>query len=69
MHFPLHFLSLYVQVKHFKEFIPQAFPTGNDLILDAEVLCVDTNTGNPLPFGTLGVHKVRLWDIEASLVL
>ncbi|KAL8569654.1 hypothetical protein ACOMHN_005771 [Nucella lapillus] len=45
------------KVAHFKEYIPQAFPTGNDLILDAEVLLVDTNTGNPLPFGTLGVHK------------
>ncbi|KAK6175663.1 hypothetical protein SNE40_014070 [Patella caerulea] len=45
------------KVAHFKDFIPKAFPTGNDLILDAEVLLVDTNTGNPLPFGTLGVHK------------
>ncbi|XP_076451969.1 DNA ligase 3-like [Babylonia areolata] len=45
------------KVAHFKDYIPKAFPTGNDLILDAEVLLVDTNTGNPLPFGTLGVHK------------
>ncbi|XP_035828474.1 DNA ligase 3 isoform X2 [Aplysia californica] len=45
------------KVKHFKEYIPKAFPTGSNLILDAEVLLVDTNTGNPLPFGTLGVHK------------
>ena len=45
------------KVKHFKEHIPKAFPTGADLILDAEVLMVDTNTGLPLPFGTLGVHK------------
>jgi DNA ligase-3 len=44
-------------VAHFKDYIPKAFPTGSDLILDAEVLLVDTNTGNPLPFGTLGVHK------------
>ena len=47
------------QVQHFSEFIPKAFPTGDDLILDAEVLLVDTNTSKPLPFGTLGVHKVR----------
>jgi len=47
------------QVQHFKEFIPQAFPSGDDLILDAEVLLIDTNTGNPLPFGSLGVHKVK----------
>ena len=45
------------KVKHFAEHIPSAFPTGADLILDAEVLMVDVNTGNPLPFGTLGIHK------------
>ncbi|XP_023652771.1 DNA ligase 3 [Paramormyrops kingsleyae] len=45
------------KVAHFKEFIPQAFPGGHSMILDAEVLLIDTNTGKPLPFGTLGVHK------------
>jgi len=45
------------KVKHFKDFIPQAFPDAVDLILDAEVLLVDTKTGVPLPFGTLGIHK------------
>ena len=50
-----------VQVSHFKDFIPKAFPGGGDLILDSEVLLIDTNTGNPLPFGTLGVHKVGGW--------
>ncbi|GFS06592.1 DNA ligase [Elysia marginata] len=45
------------KVRHFKDFIPKAFPTSSDLILDAEVLLVDNATGNPLPFGTLGVHK------------
>uniref|UniRef100_K1Q677 DNA ligase 3 n=1 Tax=Magallana gigas TaxID=29159 RepID=K1Q677_MAGGI len=45
------------KVQHFKEFIPKAFPTGDDLILDAEVLLVDNKTSKPLPFGTLGVHK------------
>lgn len=29
------------------------------MILDAEVLLIDTNSGKPLPFGTLGVHKVH----------
>lgn len=38
--------------------IPKAFAGGNDLIIDAEVLLVDTVTSKPLPFGTLGVHKV-----------
>ncbi|CAH1775808.1 unnamed protein product [Owenia fusiformis] len=45
------------KVQHFKDYIPKAFPGGSDLILDAEVLLVDTNTSQPLPFGTLGVHK------------
>lgn len=45
------------KVAHFKDYIPKAFPGGNSMILDAEVLLIDTNTGKPLPFGTLGVHK------------
>ncbi|CAH2222707.1 DNA ligase 3 isoform X1 [Pelobates cultripes] len=45
------------KVAHFKDFIPKAFPGGNSIILDTEVLLIDTNTGKPLPFGTLGVHK------------
>jgi hypothetical protein len=42
----------------FKDYIPQAFPHGTDLILDSEVLLVDVNSGKPLPFGSLGKHKV-----------
>ena len=34
------------KVRHFAEFIPQAFPGGADLILDAEVLLIDNVTGN-----------------------
>ncbi|TRY62399.1 hypothetical protein DNTS_031814 [Danionella cerebrum] len=45
------------KVAHFKNFIPQAFPGGNSMILDAEVLLIDTKSSKPLPFGTLGVHK------------
>ncbi|XP_041657063.1 DNA ligase 3 [Cheilinus undulatus] len=45
------------KVVHFKDYIPQAFPGGHSMILDAEVLLIDTNTSKPLPFGTLGVHK------------
>lgn len=47
-----------LQVAHFKDYIPQAFPGGHSMILDAEVLLIDTKTSKPLPFGTLGVHKV-----------
>lgn len=45
------------KVAHFKDYIPQAFVGGHSIILDAEVLLIDTNTSKPLPFGTLGVHK------------
>ncbi|ESO91269.1 hypothetical protein LOTGIDRAFT_228755 [Lottia gigantea] len=56
------------KVNHFKDYIPKAFPTGNDLILDAEVLLVDTKTGQPLPFGSLGVHKKAAFQ-DASVCL
>lgn len=45
-------------MSHFKDYIKQTFPYGDDLILDCEVLMIDMSTGNPLPFGTLGIHKV-----------
>ncbi|XP_058794597.1 DNA ligase 3 isoform X2 [Phymastichus coffea] len=45
------------KVNFLKEYIPKAFPHGDDLILDAEILLIDTRNGQPLPFGTLGVHK------------
>lgn len=57
-----HALDLFLQVSHFKEYIPKAFPSGDDLILDAEVLLIDTKTGVPLPFGSLGKHKVNLYN-------
>lgn len=51
-----------LQVAHFKDYIPKAFPGGHSMILDSEVLLIDNNTGKPLPFGTLGVHKVLAQD-------
>ena len=44
------------KVKHFADHIPEAFPSGSDMILDAEVLMVSRD-GIPLPFGSLGIHK------------
>ena len=41
-----------------KDYLPEACPHGDSMILDSEVLMVDLKTGNPLPFGTLGIHKV-----------
>ena len=55
----MYFSYFIFKVNHFSEYIPKAFLTGDDLILDAEVLLVDTKTSKPLPFGTLGVHKVQ----------
>lgn len=58
------------KVNHFKEFIPKAFPSGDDLILDAEVLLIDTKTDKPLPFGTLGVHKkAQFEDAKVGLFI
>ncbi|XP_014471668.1 PREDICTED: DNA ligase 3 [Dinoponera quadriceps] len=45
------------KVNLFKDYIGRAFPDGDDLILDSEVLMIDSETGQPLPFGTLGIHK------------
>lgn len=45
------------KIEKLKDFVPQAFPHGNDLILDSEILMVDTNSGELLPFGTLGKNK------------
>lgn len=40
----------------------QAFPGASDLILDTEILMVDTTTGEQLPFGTLGKHKKTAFE-------
>ena len=45
------------KVRLFQSHIPTAFPGGSDMILDAEVLLVDNNTGMPLPFGTFDKHE------------
>lgn len=56
------------KVNLFKNYIPQAFPDGDDLILDSEILMIDTNTGKPLPFGSLGIHKkAEFKDANACL--
>lgn len=57
------------QVAHFKDYIPQAFPGGHSMILDAEVLLIDTKTSKPLPFGTLGVHKVNYLSLFSLSIL
>lgn len=54
------------KVVELQPFIADAFPGVNDIILDSEVLVVDTRTGKPLPFGTLGVHKKNSAGEHAS---
>ena len=46
-------------MSHIKDYLPQACPHGDSIILDSEVLMMDIKTGSPLPFGTLGIHKVQ----------
>ena len=38
-------------------YIKKAAPKAESIILDGELLLVDTKTHQPLPFGTLNVHK------------
>ncbi|XP_068157392.1 DNA ligase 3 [Drosophila tropicalis] len=45
------------KIKRLTEYIPRAFPGAGDMILDSEIILVDTETGTLLPFGTLGAHK------------
>jgi len=45
------------KVSEIKDYLPKACPSGDNLILDGEILLVDNTTGKPLPFGTLGIHK------------
>lgn len=56
------------KIAPFEEYIPKAFPHGHSAILDSEVLLIDRKTGNPLPFGTLGIHKKAKFS-EANVCL
>ncbi|KAN0047335.1 hypothetical protein ACTA71_001717 [Dictyostelium dimigraforme] len=44
------------KVEEVKSYIPKA-TKSQQMILDGEILLMDTKSGKPLPFGTLGVHK------------
>lgn len=45
------------RVSHIEPYIPDAFQRANQLVIDCEILLLDTMTRKPLPFGSLGVHK------------
>jgi DNA ligase-3 len=50
-----------------RDVLPAAFPGVKSLIVDGEVLVIDKSTGEPLPFGTLGVHKFAALPSTASV--
>ncbi|EDV94345.1 GH20153 [Drosophila grimshawi] len=56
------------KIKDLKDYIPRAFPGADDMILDSEIILVDTETGSLLPFGTLGAHKKHTFE-NASVCL
>ncbi|CAL8079661.1 unnamed protein product [Calicophoron daubneyi] len=45
------------KVSFVEPYVSQAFGNAKQLVLDCEMLLLDTKTNKPLPFGTLGVHK------------
>lgn len=49
-------IFMYFLVTNISSFT-KAFPGGGDMILDSEIILVDTVTGSLLPFGTLGANK------------
>lgn len=44
-------------MKEVKPFIEQSAPNAESVVLDGEILLLDTATKQPLPFGSLSVHK------------
>lgn len=48
-----------LNVQKYSFIVLKAFPGGGDMILDSEVILVDTVTGELLPFGSLGAHKKK----------
>ena len=49
------------------EHLPKA-TKADTIILDAEVLLMDTHNRKPLPFGTLGVHKKSAFKDATSMM-
>ncbi|VDN06163.1 unnamed protein product [Thelazia callipaeda] len=54
------------KVTDLNKVVLHAFPTTKNLIVDAEMLLLNTKSGKPLPFGTLGVHKRK--ELEDAVV-
>ena len=45
------------KVKGVQDYIEKAAPQVKSVVLDGELLLMDTKTHQPLPFGTLSIHK------------
>ncbi|ETO12360.1 hypothetical protein RFI_25015 [Reticulomyxa filosa] len=50
------------KIEHVKEAVNKSCPNATSIILDSEIIMVDETTGEPLPFGSLGVHKRLKFD-------
>lgn len=51
-----------------KAYLPKA-TDAKQIILDGEILLMDTETHSPLPFGTLGVHKKENFKVHSETSL
>ncbi|CAH8560694.1 unnamed protein product [Dicrocoelium dendriticum] len=56
------------RVSHVEPYIPDAFKLTKQLVIDCEILLLDTKTGKPLPFSSLGVHKRTKFE-DASVCI
>nr|WCB86881.1 CPPV070 DNA ligase [Cooks petrelpox virus] len=50
------------KVADFEELLDKAFPSAKNMILDGEIILIDTKTNQLLPFGTLGINKKNMYD-------
>lgn len=57
------------KTESFDDLIPIAFPSCTSCILDGEIVMVDIDTGDMLPFGTLGIHKKRLLNARTCFFI
>ncbi|ASK51349.1 DNA ligase-like protein [Eptesipox virus] len=56
------------KIESFNKIINQAFTNCDTIILDAELILIDTVTSTPLPFGSLGIHKKKLYQNATECV-
>ena len=59
------------KIKDVKDYISKALPNAKTLILDCEILMINTTTSKPAPFGSLGKNKRKEYgkDIQPCLFI